>query len=73
MSLRAECGRRGLAKVHVFVDGEDARAFGAFCARRGKAKVALIRRLVREAVPALNRRYAAAFAAQEKKISQKNT
>lgn len=61
------------AKQTTAVAEGDAAALDAFCRRRGKPRAAVLRRLVREAVPELRRRYDAAFAAQEKKISQKNT
>lgn len=44
----------------------DASALDAFCRRLGKPRAEVLRRLVREAVPALNRRYAAAFARRAK-------
>ena len=46
--------------------GVDAAALADFCRRLGKPRAAVLRRLVREAVPALNRRYAAAFARRAK-------
>lgn len=70
MSLRAEYGRRGRVKVRVVGDALDARALGGFCARLGKAKAAIIRRLVREAVPELRRRFGAALCAQNSELRE---
>lgn len=55
------------------IAADDAAALDAFCRKLGKPRAALIRRLVREAVPELRRRYDAAFAAQEKKNLPKKT
>lgn len=54
------------AKQTTAVATGDAAALADFCRRLGKPRAAVLRRLVREAVPALNRRYAAAFARRAK-------
>lgn len=54
------------AKHTTAVDESDVAALDAFCRRLGKPRAAVLRRLVREAVPELNRRYAAAFARRAK-------
>lgn len=52
--------------VHGRAPAEESAALDAFCRRLGKPRAAVLRRLVREAVPELNRRYAAAFARRAK-------
>lgn len=54
------------AKQTTAVATGDAAALDAFCRRLGKPRAAVLRRLVRESVPELNRRYAAAFARRAK-------
>ena len=61
------------AKHMTAVDESDAAALAAFCRRLGKPRAALIRRLVREAVPELRRRYDAAFAARRKNSTARSS